>query len=508
MNYVFFVYTLERTPDRSSVQEPPAKYPENVRSSAPVALEGTGQGGSHELPYDIDAERQVLGALLVRPDLIIQTAAVLGTDDFYLESHRLVFESVVQVYQSGSGLEVEPVGIIQYLKDRGLLEKAGGGPYILKLSQDVMAPSNALIQARRLKNIYLRRELVKAAREIEDDAVRPQEDENVFLKKVEDRILGITNRSMTAGIIPAREIKSDFIEYFQSLQAAQGGMTGLATHFTEFDGFTSGLRGGELVILAARPGMGKTTFAMNIAANIALLGKQNVIIYSLEMSRLELMLRMVASQSMYNLADLKRGKIEQGKVQHLLNTIEDIFAAPINIDDTGTLDIWDCIARSRKMALDLNSRGEKLGLIIVDYLQLLTDPENKKHGRQQEVSAISRSLKQLAKATDTPILALSQMNRSVEQRRGDTARPQLSDLRESGAIEQDADMVLFIHREMVSEQDVLDDPEKLEARGTAEVIIAKHRNGPVGSFRVAFRPEINRFDNRPQMDDDIGGGPF
>lgn len=475
-----------------------------MRSSSPVAL-----AGASELPYDIDAERQVLGALLVRPDLIIQTAALVQSDDFYLESHRLIYESITQAYQTGSGPEIEPVTIIQYLKDRSLLEKAGGGPYVMKLGQDVMAPSNAVVQARRLKNISLRRDLVKAAREIEDDAARPQEDENVFLKRVEDRILNITNRSMTAGIVPAKEIKQDFIEYFQHLQAAQGGMTGLATHFTEFDQYTSGLRGGEMIVLAARPGMGKTTFAMNMAANITLMENKHVVIYSLEMSRLELMLRMVSAQSMYNLADLKRGKIEQGKVQHLLNTIEDLFAAPINIDDTGTLDIWDCIARTRKLALDLNQRGEKLGLIIIDYLQLLTDPENRKHGRQQEVSAISRSLKQLAKAVDTPVLAISQMNRSVEQRRGDSARPQLSDLRESGAIEQDADMVLFIHREMVSDQDVLDDPEKLEMRGTAEVIIAKHRNGPVGNFRVAFRPEINRFDNRPQMDDHEGGrGPF
>ncbi len=481
------------------MDRPPTKFPETIRSSAPVAL------ASGELPYDMEAERQVLGALLVRPDLIIQTSALLGTDDFYLESHRLIFESIVQVYHAGSGLEIEPVGIIQYLKDRGLLEKAGGGPYLMRLSQDVMAPSNALIQARRLKNIALRRDLVRAAREIEDDAVRPQEDENIFLKRVEDRILGITNRSMSQGIVPAREIKKDFIQYFQSLQEARGGMTGLATHFTEFDQYTSGLRGGELIVLAARPGMGKTTLAMNMAANVTLLENRHVVIYSLEMSRLELMLRMVSAQSMYNLADLKRGKIEQGKVQHLLNTIEDLFAAPINIDDTGTLDIWDCIARTRKLAIDLNQRGEKLGLIIVDYLQLLTDPENRKHGRQQEVAAISRSLKQLAKTVNTPVLALSQMNRSVEQRRGDYAKPQLSDLRESGAIEQDADMVLFIHRELVSDQDVLEDPEKLVLRGTAEVIIAKHRNGPVGSFRVAFRPEINRFDNRPQMDDDERG---
>ena len=441
------------------------------------------------VPQDPEAERQVLGSFILRPDIIFELSSSLKRDDFYLESNKVIYDALLHLSQNSA--PIDALQVINHLKDRALLDQCGGGKYILGLVEDVMAPGNAGVHAKRLGQMAVRRHLMESMMEIMDEASEPQEDEGSFLRGVEDRILKITSESGTLGINAVSEIKQDFSDYVKKLVEAKGGLTGQPTRFNDFDALTSGLRGGELIVLAARPGMGKTTFALNIASNIAIHYKKPILLYSLEMGRHELLLRMVCSESQVNHSDMKRGNIVQEKVQPVLSSIERIFSSPLYIDDSGTLDIWDCITRTRKLALDLKRSGESLGLIIVDYLQLMTDPQSRKHGRQHEVATVSRSLKQLAKAVDAPVLSLSQMNRSVEQRKGDSARPQLSDLRESGAIEQDADIVMFIHREFSKE----DDPESIQNRGIAEIIIAKHRNGPLGSFKVAFRPEINRFDN-------------
>lgn len=454
------------------------------------------------IPADLAAERQVIGALILRPDLMVQVAFILRSEDFHLEAHRLLFQAVNEHYRDGE-IEFDPLQVINYLRDRSLLEKAGGGSYILKTVQDVVAPENAPVHARRIRNLSIRRFLIKEVQGIEADASRPHDDENQFLRSVEERILSVTNRTHTQDVIPISSIQRDFHDYIEKLMEAKGGLSGTPTCFDEFDNLTSGLRGGELIVLAARPGMGKTTFAMNIAANMAMINQSNILIFSLEMSRMELLLRMLCAKAQVNLSDIKRGRIPETKVQTVLDSIEVLFASPMYIDDSGALDIWECMTRTRKLAVDLKQKGKNIDLVVIDYLQLMTDPESRKHGRQNEVASISRGLKQLAKMVEAPILALSQMNRSVEQRRGDSARPQLSDLRESGAIEQDADIVMFIHQEFIGgEPDSHDNMDQhFENKGTAEIIIAKHRNGPVGNFRLNFRPEINRFDTRPPEDD-------
>ena len=464
---------------------------------------------SMEAPQDLDAERQVLGALLVRPDMALQLNSIIQSSDFYLASHRVIYETLIALQQEDAEGQTDPLQVINYLRDREKLNAAGGDAYILQIAEESMAPANSPVHARRLKNLSLRRALIEAAQSIQEDAEGAIEDEIQFLKNVEDKILNITNRSFVQGIWSVRDLKDEFSEYIENLIRTKGMQSGVRTHFDEFDNLTTGLKPGELIILAARPGMGKTTLAMNLAANVALLGKGNVLVYSLEMGRLELLMRMVCSVSQFNHSDLKRGNIPQGRAQDILGAIEQIFSSGMHIDDTGTLDIWDCIVRSRKLAIELDKKGESLDLIIVDYLQLLTDPESRKMGRQNEVAAISRNLKQLSKTVKCPILALSQMNRSVEQRKGGDSRPQLSDLRESGAIEQDADIVMFIHQDHYGKDEEGDDLEsdlqRMEDKGTAEVIIAKHRNGPVGSFRLAFRPEINRFDNAPAREPTFSG---
>lgn len=440
------------------------------------------------VPQDPEAERQVLGSFILSPDLIYQISTDLHREDFFLESNRIIYDALLTI--SHEAQPIDALQVINYLKDRRLLDQAGGGKYILQLVEEVMAPGNSPMHAKRIRSMAVRRRLMQSMESLIEEASSPQEDEGSFLRMVEDKILAVTSETGGTGINSVENIKQDFTTYIEKLIEAKGGLTGQPTRFTEFDQLTSGLRGGELIVLAARPGMGKTTFAMNIAANIAIHYKKPILVYSLEMGRHELLLRMVCSEAMINHSDIKRGNIVREKVQPVLYSIDQIFSSPMYIDDTGDLTIWDCITRTRKLSLDLKRKGESLGLVIVDYLQLMNDPQARKMGRQQEVAQISRSLKQLAKTVDAPVLALSQMNRSVEQRKGESARPQLSDLRESGAIEQDADIVMFIHRDFSREEE-----EGASNRGIAEIIIAKHRNGPQGSFQVAFRPEINRFDN-------------
>ncbi|MBX7058003.1 MAG: replicative DNA helicase [Leptospirales bacterium] len=443
------------------------------------------------LPSDLEAERQTLGALLLRPDLVVQLRGQLKREDFYSEAHRLIWDAVVALYDQGR-TDIDAMQAIHYLEDRKIAAQAGGGPYLLKLVQDSLAPSNAPIYAQRLRALALRRALKLAGEEIARRAAEPNEDENEFLRSIEDQILQLTNSSFQQGIVSVAELRADFVAHLTALVERKGELSGVRTHFTEFDQLTSGLKGGELIILAARPGVGKTTFALNLAANIALKNAQNTLVFSLEMSRLELMMRLVCSEALYSHSELKRGN-PGGRQRDLLQAIERICAAPIHIDDSGDLTVWECFARARKFKVAQDKVGQKLGLIVVDYLQLLNDPEARKMGRQHEVAEISRRLKAMARTLDAPVLALSQMNRSVEQRRGESARPQLSDLRESGAIEQDADIVMFIHKSQEGEAESVED---LENRGTVEMILAKHRNGPTGAFRLTFRPELNRFDNR------------
>ncbi|MFN3603377.1 MAG: replicative DNA helicase [Leptonema sp. (in: bacteria)] len=446
---------------------------------------------TENLPYDIEAEIQVLGSIMLRPDLIFQISNILKKNDFFYLPHQIIFESLeFLIKESDSVFEIEPIRLIQFLEDHRTLEKVGGAEYIFKISEKVISPTNALHHSVRIHNLATRRKLILKLKELEEKAKEPQKSEGSFLKYVEEELLKITGETITTGILPIEDAKQEFIEYISKLLEAQGGLTGQPTRFFELDKITSGIRGGELILLAARPGMGKSTLALNIAMNIAMYYQKPVIIYSLEMSRMELLIRMLSSDAQINLSDLKKGHIPPNKQETIKDSIARIFSSPIYIDDSGNLDIWDCIARTRKLEIELRRQGKEPALVVIDYLQLISDPESRKFGRQVEVANISRNLKLLAKKSNLPILALSQMNRSVEQRRD--AKPQLSDLRESGALEQDADIVMFIHREMFADPD---SPEAIENRGRAEIIIAKHRNGPLGSFKLAYRPEMFRFDN-------------
>ncbi len=448
-------------------------------------------------PHDTETERQLLGSLLIRSNLIPDIDSHIKSEDFYLESHRLVYSTILELHRKEVG-DIDAVQITQRLSDLSRLEQAGGAEYVLRLAQDVMAPGNALHHSRRVRSLSLRRKLMEASSQIITLSVNPVEDEAAFLRQVEDSVLRITNQSFSSGIISTGELKEDFKKHIDNLVQTQGRFSGVETHFRDFDHLTSGLKDGELIILAARPGLGKTTFALNVAANVAIQNNQPVLLFSLEMSEIELMMRLACARSQISHEHLKRGQIPPHRQKDLLVAIDEICKAPLFIDSSGDLTIWDCLARTRKFKIECEQQGKKLGLVVVDYLQLMSDPDARKLGRQHEVATISRCLKQLARIATVPLIAVSQMNRSVEQRRGDSARPQLSDLRESGAIEQDADIVMFIHHDVKDDEEELSE-EELEKQGTVEMVIAKHRNGPIGGFRLIFRPQINQFANTENL---------
>ena len=469
------------------------------------------------LPHDLEAERQLLGSLLVRPSLLVQISEQVKPTDLYLEAHGFIYQALLKYLHSESSHlleEIDAKQIADAVENNLSVEQIGGPAYVMQLSQEVMSPANVMYYVRRLKNLSLRRALMQAANSIIEDASQlSNADEISFLRNVENKILQITNESSNSKIISLRSIQKDFQEHLENLLVAKGNLSGVSSGFTELDYLTSGLKPGELIVVAARPGMGKTTFAMNVASYIAMNApsKKNVVIYSLEMGIMELMMRFVAAESFSDHSNLKRGNVSPEEKKGVFKTIEKLCNSSLFIDDSGDLSIWECVARTRKFQVELKQQGQEIGLVIIDYLQLMSDPDARKFGRQHEVATISRNLKQLAKFINAPVLALSQMNRSVEQRRGDWARPQLSDLRESGAIEQDADIVMFIYKDPQENMnpDSLNelsasDPDKYQAiienQGTMEMIVAKHRNGPIGSFRLSFVPEQNRFVNRLSTD--------
>ncbi|MCE9500885.1 MAG: replicative DNA helicase, partial [Leptospira sp.] len=309
--------------------------------------------------------------------------------------------------------------------------------------------------------------------------------ENLF-SKIEKDLSVVSHSVQSRGLRLVKEDRNELVDYVMAMFESKGGVSGLRTNFADLDDITTGLKSHELMIIAARPGLGKTTFALNIATNVALKENKPVAIFSLEMSRAELLIKMICSIARINTTSLKTGAIPKTDLEKLKKAIIDVTSGPIYIDDSGSLTLWEFRGRIRQLLTT-----QPLSLIVVDYLQLMSDPENRDGGRQLEVASISRSLKQMAKEANCPVIALSQMSRAIESRSKDQ-RPQLSDLRESGAIEQDADIVAFIYRE-----DKVKPPEEVDEkkRNIAEIIIAKNRSGQTKSFELLFSPEYSRFDS-------------
>ncbi|MEM7182932.1 MAG: replicative DNA helicase [Spirochaetota bacterium] len=431
--------------------------------------------------HDLESEKALLSSVLLKGGEALSQLEIVP-EDFYLDLHRRLYQSIL--YLIDENMQVDPLAVTNYLKDQSLFKnEEQEKDYILSLFRDTIVIQPITYYGKRVKKFSDRRRYVQILQDsIQNISEDSDDNENLFTR-IETELSTISKNAQQKGLRHIRDDKIDLIDYVKLMFATKGGTSGLKTHFKDLDELTTGLKPHELIILAARPGYGKTTFALNVAANVALKEKLTVALFSLEMSRIELLIKMVCSHARINSTLLKTGAVHPSDQEKLINSIMTVLASDVYIDDSGTLTIWEFKARVRQLLTH-----QTPSLIVVDYLQLMSDP-SVKEGRQQEVASISRNLKQIAREANCPIIALSQMSRAIESRTKDQ-RPQLSDLRESGAIEQDADIVSFIYREDKVKEDV-----EADMVNKAEIIIAKNRAGQTGSFHLLFSPEYSRFDN-------------
>jgi replicative DNA helicase len=438
---------------------------------------------SSELLYELESEKSLLASFLVKGSTNLKDVH-LYPDDFYYDFHQRIYSSLLEIVDSG--ITIDPIVLINNLREKARFkDEPKEQEYIFNLYKDTVILQPNSYYASRIKKFSDRRKYLKLLQEsIIKINTDPEDNENLFTY-IESELGKVSKSVQTRGLRKISEDAGELIDYIKNMIESKGESNGLKTHFHALDEVTTGLKPYELVIVAARPGWGKTTLALNIASNVALKEKKPVAIFSLEMSRIELLIKMICAESRIDSKLIKTGAIHPSDNKKILETIMKLKQAPIWIDDYGALTIWELKSRIRQLLTTT-----PISLIVIDYLQLVDDPTIKE-GRQQIVSSVSRNLKQLAKEANCPIIAISQMNRTVEQRSKDQ-KPQLSDLRESGAIEQDADIVAFIYREdKVKDADDLPEDKK----NIAEIIIAKNRSGVTTSFPLAFNPAYSKFDN-------------
>ena len=437
-------------------------------------------------PHSVEAEQSVLGGLLLEASALDKITDLVTADDFYRQEHRLIFRQIVRLSELAKPVDV--ITVAEALEIAGELDKVGGLPYLGGLAQNVPSAANIRRYGEIVRERSIMRKLAEVGTDIASSAYNPTgRDAAQLLDEAESKVFEIAEAGSKGkqGFISMPPLLSQVVERIETLYARDNpsDITGTATGFTDLDRMTSGLQPGDLIIVAGRPSMGKTALAINIAENVAMDSKLPVAIFSMEMGATQLAMRMLGSVGKLNQHDLRTGRLQDddwGRLTHALGKLND---APIHIDESAALSALDLRARSRR----LHRQNNGLGLIVVDYLQLMSSNAGKaSENRATEISEMSRSLKALAKELHVPVMALSQLNRSLEQR--PNKRPVMSDLRESGAIEQDADLILFIYRDEVYNSDSPD-------KGKAEIIIGKQRNGPIGKVELAFRGEYTRFDN-------------
>ena len=430
-------------------------------------------------PHDLQAEESLIGAMLLSRDAI--SAAVEGcqAEDFYRPAHGYIFDAICSLYAQGE--PADPVTVADELRRANVLEAAGGVGNLVAQQADTPAIGNAARYARIVQDHALLRRLIGAASEIAELGYSLPEDVPGALDKAEAMVFDIAERHVTSSLKPLQELLAATVEHLEDLHRSGGAITGVPTGYTDLDERLSGLQPGSLVIVGARPSMGKTSFALGAAAHAAAEKRQPVLFFSLEMSHLELTQRLLCSEAKVDSSRLRDQALPQSDWPKLMDAITKLSEAPLFIDDNPSLTVMEIRAKARR----LRSR-EGLGLVVVDYLQLMSTRNGSPEYRQLEVSEVSRGLKILARELDVPVLALSQLSRSLEGR--SDKRPVLADLRESGSLEQDADVVLFIYRDEVYNKGSDD-------KGLAEVIVAKHRNGPTGTVQLAFLDRFTRFAN-------------
>lgn len=430
-------------------------------------------------PHNLEAEESLLGAMLISRDAIAEAQEIVKAEDFYRQSNAKIFDAIMELYIQGE--PADPITLAEALKKKGILEDVGGKPYVHTLISGVPTAANARHYAEIVGRNATLRNLIRAATEIAALGYEVPEDLEAAIDRAESLIFGVSRKRVSERFIALKDLCTETWEHIEKLAEAGAQVTGLATGFHDLDQLTSGLQPSDLIVVAGRPSMGKTSFVLSIAQNVALNLRVPVAIFSLEMSRSQLAQRFMSSEARVNAQNLRTGNLKDEDLSRLVSALDRLSEAPIFVDDSPSISGVEIRAKARRLMAKHN-----LGLVIVDYLQLMQG-SRKAENRQQEISEISRSLKILGRELSIPIVAVSQLSRGVEQRGGDK-RPLLADLRESGAIEQDADLVIFIYRDELYDRDTDD-------RGVAEVIIRKHRNGPVGTVRLAFLEHYTKFAN-------------
>jgi len=427
-------------------------------------------------PHDIPAEQSVLGGMLLSKDAIADVVEVLRSTDFYRPAHSTVFEVIGDLY--GRGEPADTVSVAAELARRELLERVGGPAYLHTLISSVPTAANAGYYARIVAEKGTLRRLAEAGTRIVQLAYGPAHDVDSLVDRAQAAVYDVTERRGTDDYAPLGDLLNPALEEIEAIAGHDGALTGVPTGFSDLDELTNGLHGGQLWIVAARPAVGKSTLGLDFARAASIKHGMTSVIFSLEMSRMEITMRLLSAEARVSLQNIRTGRLTDDDWTRLARRMGEVSEAPLYIDDSPNLTMMEIRAKARR----LRQRND-LRLIILDYLQLMSSPK-KVESRQQEVSEISRSLKLLAKELEIPIVAISQLNRASEQRAD--KRPQVSDLRESGSLEQDADAVILLYRE--------DAVEKESARaGEADLIIAKHRNGPTGTVTVAFQGHYSRF---------------
>lgn len=433
-------------------------------------------------PQALDMEEAVLGAIMLEKEAVITIMDILKPASFYREAHQKIFKAVLDL--NTKEYPVDLYTVTEELRSHNELDSVGGPVYLTQLTSKVVSAANVDYHARIVAQKYIQRELIRVSTEIQNRSFDDSIDVTELLDFSENELFQIAEGNIKREVAPINMVIKEAIREIEEAGKREDALVGIPSGFTKLDRLTSGWQKADLVIIAARPSMGKTAFALSMARNMAVEHNKSVAVFSCEMSSIQLVNRLIIAETDIPGEKIKNGRLNEEEWKQLDTRIKKLVQAPIYIDDTPAISIFELRAKCRRLMAQ-----RKLDIVIVDYLQLMSGPENA-GSREQEVSNISRSLKSIAKELNVPILALSQLNRSVEMR-GGTKRPLLSDLRESGAIEQDADMVVFIHRQEKFGIPTFEDGSS--TRGIAEIILAKNRNGPVDDVRLRFREERAQF---------------
>jgi len=443
-------------------------------------------------PHSEDAERSVLGSILIDKDVFFKVSEFLKSEDFYSKAHQEIFAAMQALYQADAPIDV--VTVCESLQRRKTLDACGGRSYIADLSSEVPTTANAVQYAKIITEKSIYRQLIKAGSEIVETSFEEKQDSRVVLDKSEEIIYSISQKKQTRDYTKLQNVLVKNIDQIKEAEKNKGQLPGVSTGYRKLDEMTAGLQKSDLIILAARPSMGKTAFALNIAQNVALKGGKRVAIFSVEMSEESLGLRLLAMEARVEAKKLRNGNLNEDEWESVRDAVSRFQKADVVIDATPNIGVMEVRNKCRRM-----NKEKKVDLIIIDYLQIMSS-DGGSDNRVEEVRKMTASLKQLAREMECPILCLSQLSRGSEKRQGADKRPMLSDLRDSGSIEQDADVVMFLHREDYYHRD-------REPDNICEVIIAKQRQGETGTVKLTWLPKFTKFANMETSDSSFDGAP-